>query len=153
MTVIRFEEVRKEFRKHQDVDLKMPARAHYGDAGYDFISLETVTIQPQESYLFWTDIKVFMQPGIVLQIYPRSSLAVKRYLILKNQVGIIDSSYYNNENNDGNIGICLYNCGKEPQTINIGDRIAQGIFTQYFRVDDAEYFDSDRVGGFGSTGK
>ncbi|MDC7243177.1 MAG: hypothetical protein PQJ44_04400, partial [Sphaerochaetaceae bacterium] len=66
-------------------------------------------------------------------------------------VGIIDSDYYNNPDNEGEIMLILYNFGKEPVAINKGERIAQGIFMKYFTVDENETT-IKRLGGFGSTG-
>ena len=72
----------------------------------------------------------------VLEVYIRSSLGVKHLLALANGTGIIDSSYYGNPGNDGNIGICLVNWGSEPVVIEKGERIAQGIFKKYLVADD-----------------
>ena len=72
--------------------------------------------------------------------------------MLKNLTAIIDSDYYENESNDGNIGICLYNYGAKEVTIEKGERIAQGIFKQ-FLVADSGNTDKERNGGIGSTGQ
>lgn len=152
-----FEEVKGNFKKFPDVETIMPSRADIHSAGYDFYSKESFTINPGESHTTWTDVKVKMFFDNVLQIYTRSGNGVKSGIVLKNNVGIIDASYYNNENNDGNIGICLVNYGSAPFTVCVGDRIAQGIFTRYLIVDDDKFSGAANVetrsGGFGSTGK
>ena len=60
--------------------------------------------------------------------------------------------FYSNVSNDGNIGICLYNYGKEPQTIEQGERIAQFAFLPFLVADNCNSKE-ERKGGFGSTGK
>ena len=67
-------------------------------------------------------------------------------------VGIVDSDYYNNPDNEGHMFIKIQNEGKEVLKINKGDRFAQGIFNKFYLVDD-DCADKDRTGGFGSTGK
>lgn len=147
----RFEEVNEERRKFPDVETKLPERADGGSAGYDFFSKEHITIFPGESHLFWTDVCATMFRDNVLQIYTRSGNGVNKGLILRNNVGIIDSSYYPN-----NIGICLINTGLLPIEIKIGDKIAQGVFYRYLICDDDKFLlgaKSERTGGFGSTGE
>ena len=95
-----------------------------------------------------------MQPDEVLSIHIRSSLAVKRSLVLMNSVGIVDADYYNNEDNEGHIFIALWNRGHEDVVIEQGERIAQGIFQKYLTADGDEAGHGDvRRGGFGSTGR
>jgi dUTP pyrophosphatase len=132
----------------------LPSHADEDSAGYDFHSLETVTIRPNEMHVFKTNIKAFMPNDEFLAIYPRSSIGIKKKLALANTVGIIDSSYYNNEDNEGNILIALYNYGSDVQTISYGERIAQGVFTE-FKKSEAGYntLKTKRTGGVGSSGK
>ena len=79
-------------------------------------------------------------------------MGVKRHVILANGTGVIDSDYVDNPDNEGNIGICLYNYGKEVQEFKAGERIAQGIFIEY-KIIDADNSKKTRIGGYGSTGK
>ena len=51
-----FEEVDSKFVMHKEETTILPVRGDKGSAGYDFYSKETVTIQPGESHLFWTDV-------------------------------------------------------------------------------------------------
>ena len=110
-------------------------------------------LQPKQSHLFWTDVKSYMLDDEVLSIHVRSSIGTKKDLMLKNTTGIIDSSYYENVSNDGNIGICLVNMGDKIQKIEKGERIAQGIFTKYLITDNDICLKLERTGGFGSSGK
>lgn len=148
-----FEIIKDEHRKHSDIEIQLPTRGDSRSAGYDFYSNETVVLQPKQSHLFWTDVKSYMLDDEVLSIHVRSSIGTKKDLMLKNTTGIIDSSYYENVSNDGNIGICLVNMGDKIQKIEKGERIAQGIFTKYLIADDDICLKLERTGGFGSSGK
>lgn len=145
-----FEAVTEEMRK-ETTEYFLPVRGTKKSAGYDISSPVDVVIEPHSSVLIWTNVKAYMQDDEVLEIYVRSSTAIKRDLILKNTVGIIDSDYYSNESNDGNIGICLYNMSYAPRRIKKGERIAQGIFKKYLVADDDVCLKDERTGGIGST--
>lgn len=166
MTKVRgFEEVidsKKQYGKVIDVygqrkvmypPVQLPVRADSRSAGYDFFSPIDVTILPKQKVVLWTNVKAYMQPDEVLEVYPRSSLGVKQGIMLANTVGIIDSSYYSNQQNDGNIGLALYNTSGTAVEIKRGDRIAQGIFKKYLVVDNDVTITEERQGGFGSSGK
>lgn len=71
-------------------------------------------------------------------------------MILANGTGIIDSDYYNNETNEGEIFGSFYNVSPKPYLIRKGDRIMQGIFQPYLLVSN-DHSDNQRTGGFGST--
>lgn len=148
-----FEVVKPEHFKIQmnEDEVKLPMRGDAGSAGYDFFSNETITLNVGEKHLFWTNIKAYMKQDELLEIHIRSSLGVKYGLVLSNGTGIIDSSYYENPDNDGNIGISITNRGEAPVLVKQGDRIAQGIFKQYLVADDDQVLHSKRSGGFGST--
>ena len=147
-----FDEVSEEHKKHE-ADTQLPIRADKRSAGYDFFSKETVDIRPNTSHLFWTDVKAYMQSNEVLNLHVRSSLGIKKSLMLKNITGVIDSSYYNNPSNDGNIGICLYNYGEETVIIEKGERIAQGVFSNYLITANDETMHESRIGGIGSSNR
>lgn len=145
-----FEPVIEEMRK-ETTEYFLPVRGTKKSAGYDISSPVDVIIEPHSSVLIWLNIKSYMLDDEVLEVYVRSSTAIKRDLILKNTVGIIDSDYYSNESNDGNIGICLYNTTYAPREIKKGERIAQGIFKKYLVADDDVCLKDERTGGIGST--
>jgi len=131
--------------------LALPERKTAESAGYDIASAEDVVLAPQEVTLIPTGLKAFMGIGEYLAVYIRSGISIRNRLLLINGTGIIDSDYYNNEENEGHIMIAVYNAGKEPFAIRKGERIAQGIFTRYLLVADDEAT-GVRVGGIGSTG-
>ena len=135
----------------KDKNIPIPSRGTSKAAGYDFYSPIDIMILPGMTTLVWTDIKAQMPDDEVLKVYSRSSMAIKRNIVLKNSVGIIDADYFENTVNDGNIGIALWNVGQETEFIKQGEKIAQGIFEKYYTaIEDMPAF--ERQGGIGSTG-
>ena len=140
--------------KYADVDFQMPERKTQKSAGYDFCLPEDVVLEPGKLQLVPTGVKAYMQDDEYLGMHIRSSMAVKKRIMLVNNVGIIDADYYNNEDNEGHIMLALLNMGSERVALPKGERVAQGIFYNYLVADgDAETEKEVRGGGFGSTSK
>lgn len=132
---------------------KLPQRSTQFFAGYDFYAPTDIFVPAGgESVLIPLNIKAVMPGDMVLMLFIRSSLAVKFNLSLVNSVGIIDSDYANNQDNDGNIGVKFRNNGSETIIIREGERCAQGIFVRYCVTSDDEA-SAVRGGGYGSTGR
>ena len=131
----------------------LPTYGSVGAAGADLYACldDEVTILPGETAWIPTGIALEVPEGCAGLVYARSSLGVKRGLAPANKVGVIDSDYR------GEIRVVLLNHGKEPQTVQSGERVAQFIITPvltpaYEEVE--ELSDTARgVAGFGSTGK
>jgi dUTP pyrophosphatase len=132
-------------------DIILPRRATVGSAGYDFFAPKEYSLAPNETAKIPTGIRVEIENGWVLKIYPRSSLGFKYRLSLDNTVGIIDSDYFYADN-EGHIFIKMTNCGDKPLVIEKGKAFAQGIFVEYGITYDDEVT-ATRNGGFGSTNK
>ena len=134
-------------------NLKLPKRATIGSAGYDFYAPFDIELAPGETVKIPTGIRVLMEINYVLKLYPRSGLGFKYRLQLNNTVGIIDSDYYNSDN-EGHIFAKITNDSNENKTVVLhqGEAFMQGIFIEYGIT-----FDDDvtaiRNGGFGSTTK
>ena len=140
--------------KYTDVDFQMPERKTQKSAGYDFCLPEDVVLEPGKLQLVPTGVKAYMQDDEYLGMHIRSSMAVKKRIMLVNNVGIIDADYYNNEDNEGHIMLALLNMGSEPVALPKGERVAQGIFYNYLVADgDDNAEKAVRGGGFGSTSK
>ena len=154
--IAQFEKVSlQEFSKTENANdyekILMPKRATADSAGYDFFAVNDFTLSPNQTIKVATGIRVKIENGWVLKIYPRSSLGFKYRLRLDNTVGIIDSDYYYAEN-QGHIFIKITNCGDKPLTVESGKAFAQGVFVEYgITIDDDA--DGVRTGGFGSTDK
>ena len=133
--------------------IKLPRRATTGSAGYDFYTPMAFDLKPGETIKIPTGIRVKINDGWVLKLYPRSGLGFKFRLQFNNTVGIIDSDYYNSSN-EGHIFCKLTNDSNEEKTVSlhVGDGFCQGIFVEYGITFDDDA-DGERDGGFGSTGR
>lgn len=129
----------------------IPTRKTKKSVGYD-ISLPTpISIHPSETVTVNTGIKAYFQPDEVLYVYPRSSLGIKKNITLANTVGIIDSDYYNNPTNEGEILLALCNNGSETISLLQGERVAQCVFQKILLADNELAPTQHRLGGIGST--
>ena len=144
-----FEVVIDEKRKTKG-EVTLPKRGSSTAMAYDFYANDNYTVFPNEIVKVWTDVKAYMREDECLIVNVRSSMGGT--FMLANTAGWIDSDYYSNESNDGNIGIFLKNISDTLQTIAKGDRIAQGAFFNFLVADNGNT-DNVRTGGFGSTNK
>ncbi len=148
ISVNEYEKVLKEKCSYEDILL--PKRSTKNSAGYDFFSPFAFELKPGDIIKVPTGIKVCMNSDEFLAILVRSSMGFKYNIRLCNQVGIVDSDYYNNPDNEGHMFIALKNEGDKVFKVEKGDKFAQGIFQKYYVTDDDEAF-GERKGGFGST--
>ena len=91
-----------------------------------------------------------MEDDEVLLIDIRSSMGIKKSIVLATVQGVIDADFVDNPDNDGEIMIALTNIGDRAQAIEPNARVAQGVFIKYLTTDNDEV-DAERVGGVGST--
>ena len=112
---------------------------------------EAVEIAPGETKLIPTGFAMEIPVGFAGFVYARSGLASKRGLAPANKVGVIDSDYR------GEVMTALHNHGKEAQSIEPGERIAQLVIAPYITANfilSEALDDTERgEGGFGSTGR
>lgn len=134
-------------------DIIIPKRSTKFSAGYDFYMPYDLTIKKDEVVLIPTGIKAMLNSDELLGIYIRSSLGFKYNLRMCNQVGIIDSDYYNNTSNEGHIFVKLKNEGDNDIILKKYDRYVQGIIQKYYIVDNEKEIEDIRVGGIGSSGR
>ncbi|GLQ04894.1 dUTP diphosphatase [Sneathiella chinensis] len=147
MTEIKFK------RAEGNSDLPLPAYATAGAAGMDlraFLPDGPLTFEHGQLELVSTGFHVEIPMGTEMQVRPRSGMALKHKFIIPNSPGTVDCDYR------GIVMVGLYYLGKDPFTINHGERIAQAVFAEYRHlpvVEVEELSDTDRgAGGFGSTG-
>lgn len=152
--------------KFKNKDINLPVRKTNASAGYDFEAAESLIVPSiwkvlaekvfigeatgLKATLIPTGIKSYMLDDEYLQLSIRSGTALKTGLILANGVGVVDSDYYNNPDNEGHIMFPVHNLGFRDKLIKKGERIGQGLFLKYLKVDD-DITDATRIGGFGST--
>lgn len=144
-------QMNKDFETDIEYEIKLPKRSTKESAGYDIFSPVDILLKPNEEIKVPTGLKVHMQKGEVLLIFPRSGLGFKYYTRLANTIGVIDSDYINSDN-EGHIWVKLRNEGDKDLFINQGDAFCQAIFMPFLLVDGDNFDDGeDRNGGFGST--
>lgn len=131
---------------------KLPQRSTANSGGYDFFAHRDVICKAHEITLIPTGIKAKFPNDEVLLLFNRSSNPKKKGLIIPNGVGVIDADYYNNPDNEGEIGALFYNMLDEDIVIVEGEKMMQGIFVKYSITEDDDA-KGERQGGFGSTGR
>ena len=145
-----------EFSKYYDKTLyeeyDLPKRMTRHSAGYDFLAIEGFTIKPGEIKKIPTGYKATFGNDEMLMILVRSSMGFKYNVRMTNQVGIIESDYYNNIDNEGHMFVSLQNEGDRDFVVKKGEGYAQGIFTKFLICDD-DITTNERQGGLGSTNK
>ncbi|XP_023672961.1 deoxyuridine 5'-triphosphate nucleotidohydrolase isoform X1 [Paramormyrops kingsleyae] len=127
----------------------IPTRGSTKAAGYDLYSAYEYTLAPMDKALVKTDIQIAVPPGCYGRVAPRSGLAAKNFIDVG--AGVVDEDYR------GNVGIVLFNFGKEAFQVKKGDRVAQLICERicYPELEEHESLDETArgAGGFGSTGR
>ena len=134
-------------------EIPLPQRGTAGSAGVDLRACvdRPLTLEPGDCELIPTGIAIHIgDPGLAAMILPRSGLGHKRGIVLGNLVGLIDSDY------QGELMISCWNRGREPFTIEPGERIAQLVVVPVVQADFElveSFAESARgAGGFGHTG-
>ena len=136
--------------------ITIPVRKTKHSAGYDVAAAEDCIIPAfkpgQKPTLVKTGLKAYCPEDEFFMLVNRSSNPFKKGLVMANSIGIIDSDYYGNEDNDGHFMYAYYNFFDHDIEIKKGDIIGQVIFSKYLMVDD-DKAEGIRKGGFGSTNK
>ena len=163
-------ELRKVTIKITSVDGgEIPKYACKGDSAFDIYATEDFDINPQQTLVIKTGIRVAVPEGYCLEIRPRSGISKNTPVRVSNAPGTIDPGYR------GEVGILLTNTslsGEDKYSIDVrnnphgiycikkGDRIAQGVVSLAIKAEfeilsneEFDKLDSERgKGGFGSTG-
>lgn len=141
---------------YENSNINLPVRKTKYSAGYDFEAAEDIIVPSFKPgikpVLVKTGIKSYFGEDEVLILANRSSNPMKKGLVLANSIGVIDSDYYENPDNDGHIMFAFYNFSDSDVKISKGDTIGQGIFHKFLKSDE-DVATGTRLGGFGSTNK
>lgn len=130
----------------------LPEYSSHGAAGADLRAYlkQDLILNPGDSTLVPTGLRMSIPQGYEVQIRPRSGLALNNQITVLNTPGTIDSDYR------GEVGVILINHGKEPFVIKPGMRIAQMIFVSVlqasFSIVENLETTARGAGGFGHTG-
>lgn len=140
----------------EDKGINLPIRKTANSAAYDLEAAEDIVLPSFEKgmkpTLIPTGLKSYMGSDEVLIIVPRSSSPKKQGISFPHSMGVIDSDYYENPDNDGHIFVQVINLKDEDVVIKKGDTVAQAMFQKYLTVDN-DNATGERLGGFGSTDK
>ena len=139
----------------EDKDIHIPERKTAHSAGYDIEAAEDIILPKFKKgikpTLIPTGLKAYCETDECYLLLNRSS-GPKKGFILANSVGLIDSDYYENPDNDGHFYFAYFNCSDHDIEVKKGDIIGQVVFTK-FLVCDGDNATGKRTGGFGSTDK
>ena len=130
----------------------LPAYETTESAGMDVRACidSPIVLQPLDRALVPTGLRVQLPAGYEMQIRPRSGLALHNGITLANSPGTVDADFR------GEISVIMINLGREPFTINPGERICQMVIAPYTRVHWEPVSEIDHTvrgdGGFGHTG-
>ena len=135
-------------------EFPLPQYATAGSAGLDLRACleQPLVLEPGRAELLPTGLAIYVQdPGLAAVILPRSGLGHKHGIVLGNLVGLIDSDY------QGQLMVSCWNRGREPYTVQPGERIAQLVIVPVVQVELEVVEDfsatSRGAGGFGHSGR
>jgi dUTP pyrophosphatase len=135
-------------------EFPLPQYATGGSAGLDLRACidAPLLLEPGKSELLPTGLSIYVEDvGLAAVILPRSGLGHKHGIVLGNLVGLIDSDY------QGPLMVSVWNRGREPYTVQPGERIAQLVLVPVVQVDLEVVEDfaatSRGAGGFGHSGR
>ena len=132
-------------------NIKLPVRATKFSAGHDIKIPFEKSLPPNDTLKIPTGIRCKMDEGHVMLVFPRSSLGIKKGIVIMNTIPVIDADYYN-ANNEGHIFICIKNTSDKLLSLSANEPITQAVFVKFGVADDEEVT-TERTGGIGSTSK
>ena len=137
----------------EDKGINLPVRKTAHSAGYDVEAAEDIVIPMFtpgcKPTLIPTGLKAYCMEDECYLLLNRSS-GPKKGFLMANSVGLIDSDYYENLDNDGHFYFAYFNCSDHDIEVKKGDVIGQVVFQKYLVVDN-DNATGERTGGFGST--
>ena len=142
-------------------DAELPLIATDGSAGADLRAylydeevnkkVTKIIVQPNQEVKIHTGLCFQLPRGTAMLLLPRSSMGIKKKLVLQNTIGLLDCDY------TGECLIFLKNIGDTPVEIIQGERLVQALIVPYAKANyvEAEELNKTERGimGFGSTGK
>ncbi len=137
--------------KRVDQTLPLPRYETSGAVAFDLLAREDVLVPGGEIALIPANVVVKTPPGYMLLLASRSSLPLKKGIVMSNGIGIVDQDFCGP---DDELKIQILNIKAAPALISRGERIAQGIFVKIEKVEwsEVEQLNAKSRGGFGSTG-
>ena len=143
---ISYEQFKKDVADDRDLydSIIIPQRDSAASVGYDLPLLSDLELAPGETAKLPTGLKARFQPDEVLLLIVRSKTGFKYNIRLCNQVGVIDSDYYNNPDNEGHLFVKVQNEDTVTHKFQRGDALVQGVFMKYLTTDNDHDFGQKR---------
>src|SRR3989344_2876817 len=137
--------------KRLDPTVELPRYQTDESAAFDLATSEAAQLQPKEVKVLHTGLIIEARAGHFLLIAARSSLTLKKKLMIAQGIGVVDRDY---SGPDDEIRLQVYNFSDKVVEVQKGERLAQGIFLKADKVDWEEVNEMREKsrGGFGSTG-
>lgn len=137
--------------KRIDRGLEIPEYKTKGAVGFDLTAREETVIKPFEINLIPLNIIVKVPKGYGLFLFSRSSVPLKKGLIVANSVGVIDQDYCGEEDE---LKLSVLNVTHKKVVVEKGERICQGIFLKLAvgKFTEVNKMSKASRGGFGTTG-
>lgn len=137
--------------KRVDPTLPLPTHESQGAVAFDLAARIDVTVSPGEIELVPVNVIVKTPPGFMLVLASRSSLPLKKGLVVANGIGVVDQDYCGEGDE---LKVQILNIRQLPVTVARGERIAQGIFVRIEKADwsEVQILTEKSRGGFGTTG-
>ena len=141
--------------KKVDPRATIPQYHSEGAAAFDMHAIidegQVIRVEPHSQKNLPTGLAMAIPMGYELRVSPRSGMAFKHQISIRNSPGIVDSDYI------GQIMVCFVNNSDKVFIINPGDRICQvklsmaprAVFKEVEELEETERGEN----GFGSTGR
>lgn len=126
-------------------NIKLPARAHYNDAGADVYTTYGETLKPHETSRIPLGFSLELPDGVMACVFPRSGMSLDGLVC---ELQPIDSGY------TGEVHAIVTNLTDKLKKVPGGTRIGQLVVMPIVLADFVEQLGEERGdGAFGSTGK
>ena len=128
-----------------DTDIKLPARAHYNDAGADVYTAFGETLKPHETRRIPLGFSLELPDGVMACVFPRSGMSLEGLVC---ELPPIDPGY------TGEVHAVVTNLTDKLKKVPGGTRIGQLVVMPIVLADFVEQLGEERGdGAFGSTGE
>jgi len=133
-----------------DKTLPLPKYHTKGAVAFDLYARKKMTVKPKTMKLIPANLIVHVPDGYMLLIAARSSTPIKKGLILRNGIGIVDQDFCGPKDE---LHLQVYNFTDVDVRVTRGERLGQAVLVKIAKVEFEEVeTEGESRGGFGSTG-
>lgn len=134
-----------------DTSLPLPQYHTPGSVAFDLYSRIKIIVKPFTPTIIPLNVVVKVPKSHFLLLAARSSLPLKKNLIVANGIGVIDQDYQGEEDE---VGLQVLNFSNKAVTVEKGERIGQAILVKIEKavIKPVKKAHKKSRGGFGSTG-